>query len=162
MNLQDVQKQREHQKAVVADVLKSYLQTHACPCAWPQFEYWVGKQRPPRSQDSIQNDLVEAALHLPIYTRIPPAKPAYWLEADFHCAVCGTHWNHFSEEWHMLAYHETLLRADGHTPDLFLIKTILKKSGFSPAQLESDLSTLRLPLDQWHEFMLADSKQGIV
>jgi len=161
MNLQEVHKKRKHQQAVIADVLDKYLQAHACLCAWPQFEYWVGKNRPPRSQDTIQNDLVETALNLPIYTRKPPATPAYFLEADIHCTVCGTIWQHFSEEWHMLAFHETMLRADGHRPDLSTIKSILKDKGLIFSQSEQDLSTLRLPLDLWCEFMLADPDQGL-
>lgn len=113
MNHAALLRQLAKQKSVVEMVLNSYLQTHACPCAWPQFIYWVSKEHPAGSYDPIQNLLVEAALALPTFTQSPPAEPQYWLEAEARCSVCGVRWLYFCEEWRMLGFHKQLVPVDG-------------------------------------------------
>lgn len=138
---EEILRRLEYQRRVVGDVLATYLASHQCPCRWPQFVYWVGKERPPRSQDSIQNDLVAAALELPFYVREPPAKPEYWLKQLVRCDRCGARWKHFSEEWRMLAFHETLIRVAG--PD---------------GHLAEELKPARpISLEAWARFMLGES-----
>lgn len=145
MNHAALLKQFDEQRSVVQDVLQGYLQTHLCPCAWPQFRFWVAKERPTGSYDPIQNLLVEAALALPIYTQAAPIEPRYWLEAEVRCSVCGTRWLYFCEEWRMLGYHKQLIRADEFSPDPLLIQALYEKIGCDPSN--------RLDLEKWFLFM---------
>jgi len=148
MNQAALRKQVAEQRSIVQAVLQAYLQTHACPCAWPQFIYWVGKQRPSGSYDPIQNMLVEAALALPTFTQSPPATPQYWLEAEVSCSACGARWLYFCEEWRMLGFHKQLIPLDGQGSALPADLTRL--SGEVPGP-----NTER-ELDAWAQFMQRD------
>jgi hypothetical protein len=103
----------EAREVRVAETLAEGVASRGCPCDWPQFAYWAGKEHPPRSMDEIQNDLVKAALRLPFFTKTKPATPEYGREADARCTRCGARWKHISIEWRMMAFHERLLRDDG-------------------------------------------------
>jgi len=137
--------QLNHQKNIVDGVLNTYLQTHPCLCTWPQFAYWVSKERLKGSYDIIQNFLVEAALSMPLFKQVPPIIPEFWLEAELTCPVCGTQWKYFCEEWRMLGYHKQLIRADGLTPHPLLIQALYEKIGCDPDK--------QLDLEKWVLFM---------
>lgn len=145
MNHAALRKQLDGQRSVVQAVLQGYLQSHTCPCAWPQFRYWVAKERPDGSYDPIQNLLVEAALALPGFLQTPPTHPQYWLEAEVHCTACGTQWLYFCEEWRMLGFHKQLVRTDGHTPDQAVIQAAFERAGSDPLN--------RLDQEKWVLFM---------
>ena len=148
MNHAALLKQLDEQGSVVQAVLQGYLQTHTCLCAWPQFIYWVSKERPAGSYDPIQNMLVEAALALPTFTQSPPAEPQYWLEADVRCSVCGTRWLYFCEEWRMLGFHKQLVRVDEQGS---LLPVDLP---YPPGEMRSLNNAERL--DAWVRFMQRD------
>lgn len=148
MNHAELFKQLDEQRSVVQDILQGYLQTHTCPCAWPQFIYWVGKERPAGSYDPIQNLLVEAALALPTFVQSYPTEPQYWLEAEVRCSVCGARWLYFCEEWRMLGFHKQLVRVD-------------EQGSLLPADLPCPPGELPTPgstqnLDAWVQFMQRD------
>ena len=102
-------------QAAVREVLGEYLSEHPCPCGWPQFRFWAGKEHGPGWMDEIQNCLVREALELPLFRREPPAAPSYMQGNDAVCTVCGTRWQHFEFEWRMLAFQQRLI-APGATP----------------------------------------------
>jgi hypothetical protein len=138
-------RQVKEKQTSINHVLDVYLQTHACPCAWPQFRYWVAKERPDGSYDPIQNLLVEAALALPTFLQTPPTRPQYWLEAEVRCSACGTQWLYFCEEWRMLGFHKQLMRTDGRTPDQAVIQAAFERAGSDPLN--------RLDLEKWVLFI---------
>lgn len=140
-------------RSTVESVLGWYLSSGRCLCRWPQFVFWAGKEQGPGWQDSIQNDLVDAALRLPLFVSSKPAVPEYWLQDDVHCTACGSGWKHFSEEWRMLAYHERLVLLDPKTPMPaeyagLIGESIAATVGHEPADGRATLS-----LESWEEFM---------
>lgn len=143
----------EGRRQTVAGVLKEYLSSHECPCRWPQFVYWVGKEQRPGWQDEIQNHLVEAALKLKTYVKTRPTDQEYGLEAVLHCTKCGARWKYFSEEWRMMAFRKRLLRTDGDLGDPegagLISACIAATVGFEPPD-----GTPTLLLQEWENYML--------
>ena len=159
MNKDQLRKRVMDQKNVVIDVLKNYLEDNDCPCDWPQFKYWVSKQQGPGWQDGIQNDLIEAALELPVFRLVSPPKPEYWLESEVHCDQCGAKWSFFSEEWRMLAFQKRLIPIDKsdedpeELPDIIVSESIFATVGREPLPEIQRLST-----DEWVKFMKGEIK----
>jgi hypothetical protein len=140
-------------RSTVESVLGWYLSSSRCPCSWPQFVFWAGKEQGPGWQDGIQNDLVSAALRLQFFVCTKPSVPEYWLQDDVHCAECGSRWKHFSEEWRMLAFQERLVLLDRKISMPAEYSGIIGSSiaatvGHEPAEGRAMLS-----LEGWERFM---------
>lgn len=145
-------KDEEH---TVERVLRRYVGEHGCPCAWPQFEYWVSKPQGPGWQDSIQNELVRAALDLWFFQARRPGNPRYGLEAIVTCSKCSRTWQHFSEEWRMLAFQHRLLPVHP-SPDPASDVILVGANVFSTAGQEPTAAR-SLTLSEWTIFMLGPS-----
>ena len=147
----------ESQRDFVKETIELYLKSHDCPCDWPQFIYWCGKQQGPGWQDGIQNDLVTEALKLSCFKDKREAEVNYGYEENIVCSSCGARWKYYSEEWRMLAYHESLTRMDleGSVIDGFgdlVSENIFQTVGFSPDDSKKSLS-----IQEWREFTLSQS-----
>lgn len=153
MDKRELIEQVKQQATVVEEVLRGYVNSHHCPCHWPQFEYWVGKNQGPGWQDGIQNDLVKAAVGLQCFEKTPVSVPGYDVIHYVDCSKCGTRWKHSSEEWRMLAFRERLVRFDGLSPEAEAYSELVGANIFATAGHEpSDVGRSRT-LDQWVEFM---------
>jgi hypothetical protein len=149
-----IRKRLAEQRKIVKDVLEGYLEIFDCPCDWPQFIYWVGKEQGPGWQDGIQNDLVEIALELPFYRSDEPSQPEYWLASEVTCERCGARWKCYSVEWRMLAFQNRLVRLDkgdlglSEFPDLIISNSISATVGHEPGP-----KIPRLTTEEWVRFM---------
>ena len=142
----------KNREEAVDRVLTEYCSQDVCPCGFNKFQYWAGKKQGPGWQDSIQNQLVESALQLKCFTPLEDFKKAYWLEGAYYCKNCGTKWNHFSEEWRMLAFWERLLIiGEDDTGKLF--EGIIGAEIFATAGSEPR-GRRQLTLEEWEQFML--------
>ena len=156
MKLEEIRQRAAKQRKIVQDVLNGYLELFGCPCDWPQFIYWVGKEQGPGWQDGIQNDLVDLALELPFYHAAPPSQPEYWLTSEVSCERCGARWKYYSIEWRMLAFQKKLIRLDQINkrikdfPDLMISESIYATVGHEP-----DPEIPRLSTEDWVMFMKA-------
>lgn len=149
----DVMRAVESRRKAVQNVLDEYLSSHECPCRWPQFVSWAGKEQGPGWQDEIQNHLVEAALRLKSFVKTPPQHQEWWLEAVLHCTKCGAEWKYYSEEWRMLAFRLRLLRTDGDRGDPagagMIGECVSATAGFEPRD-----GTPMLSFEEWTNYML--------
>ena len=156
MKLEEIRQRAAEQRKIVQEVLDGYLELFECPCDWPQFVYWAGKEQGPGWQDGIQNDLVDLALELPFYKSIPPSQPEYWLSSEVVCERCGARWNYYSIEWRMLAFQKKLLRTDkvelglDDFPPQMISESIYATVGHEPEPGIPQLST-----KEWVLFMKA-------
>jgi len=161
-----IEKERKHieamervksQEVFVRETVELYLESHDCPCNWPQFVYWCGKEQGPGWQDGIQNDLVTESLKLPCFKNKQEVKTSYGYEEHVACSSCGAKWKYYSEEWRMLAYHESLTRIDQEASHNeihgnMVGENIFQTVGFGPNENSKSLS-----LKEWREFMLNQS-----
>ena len=152
MDRKAIRKRLENRKNKVEHVLNEYCSENGCPCNYRQFIYWAGKQQGPGWQDSVQNQLVESTLELDCFSRIDKCENTYGLEGSYDCSNCGTKWNHFSEEWRMLAFRKRLLKVGGDDPcqlyEDLISNNIFATIGHEPEGLKT------LSLEQWTAFML--------
>lgn len=139
---------------VVRDVLDHYMQDHECPCNWPQFEYWASKEQGPGWQDSIQNDLVDAARQLNCFSMMNPIQKRYAVEARLRCEKCGREWLSLCEEWRMLAYHKQLVPVNP-SETITTFERLADHSFFATAGRGPQDSRL-LTIVEWAEFMLGE------
>ena len=153
MNTKEIQQREADREKVISDVLHQYVSLNGCPCSWPQFVFWAGKDQGPGWQDNTQNSLVKSALKLACFAKSPPKNPQYALEADVTCTSCGAQWKHFSVEWRMLAFQERLVRTDGHDADSSMYQGIIGEGVFATAGHEPEEGTRVLSLDGWVLFM---------
>lgn len=153
----EVMERVKPQEEFVRETVELYLENHECPCDWYQFEYWCGKEQGPGWQDGIQNDLVTEALKLPCFKDKQEAEVSYGYEEKVVCSSCGAKWKYYSEEWRMLAYHESLTRIDqedshNKIQGNMVGENIVQSVGFGPSENSKSLS-----LQEWREFMLNKS-----
>ena len=143
----------KNREDAVGRVLTEYCRQDGCPCGFKKFVYWAGKEQGPGWHDSIQNQLVKSALKLKCFKSVEDFKKQYWLESEYYCKNCGTRWNHFSEEWRMLAFRERLLIIGEENPgELFdgvISDEIFATAGSEPTGRKT------LSISQWVEFMLS-------
>jgi hypothetical protein len=153
MNLKEIQKLEAYKQKVISGVLGQYVSRNGCPCSWPQFVFWAGKDQGPGWQDNVQNILVKSALTLTCFVKSPPKVPEYALEADVTCTICGAQWKYFSLEWRMLAFQESLVRTDREIADNSQFLGINSDDVFATAGFEPEEGTRVLSLDEWVQFM---------
>lgn len=151
----DAIKQRlERTRKRVAHVLDRYCAEEGCPCGYAPFVYWAGKQQGPGWQDNVQNQLVRSAIQLACFSKVARSEKVYGLAGAYVCDTCGTAWNHFSEEWRMLAFHERLLKIGGDDPSTLyhglISDSVAATVGFAPYERKA------LSLDAWMAFMLGE------
>ena len=158
MDRKAIRQQIERRESKVEYVLGEYCSGKGCPCGYEPFEYWAGKRQGPGWQDSVQNQLVESTLKLGCFSRIDKCEKTYWLEGSYVCSSCGTKWNHFSEEWRMLAFRERLLKAGEDDPgrlhEELISNNIFATMGHEPEGMNT------LSLEQWVAFMLGKSYEA--
>ena len=155
MNKEQLNKMQEHienRENAVKLVLDEYCSLDGCPCGFKKFVFWAGKKQGPGWMDNIQNQLVNSARELDCFSEIEDFEKQYWLTGVYYCKNCGTSWNHFSQEWRMLAFHERLLIINGEDPNKLFDEVIggeiFATAGFEPTDKKA------LTLEQWVKFML--------
>ena len=145
----------KNKSKVVDRVIETYLREHKCLCAWPEFEYWAGKNLTPgmNSTYPIQHELIKAVCTLLIYRSDENIEHSRFYAYGFQvsCEVCERKWIKAKEEFRMLAEKDRMLPLKD-TPGLYeKFKHIdFKKCGYNKEKGEL------VSLEQWAEFMLCE------
>lgn len=141
--------QRQHVEAIFTD----HVSGTGCPCDWPEFVYWAGKEHGIGQHDELQNDLVSVALSSGNFEKTAVALDFSTPADSYRCKQCASQWQHFAEEWRMGAIAQRFVRIDARAPNVSALRGLESDRIFSTAGSEQANDTRELSIGEWTPFM---------